>query len=54
VKGELAKMAVATGCQASETLSFLTMSASDAKSRFACTVEVRYIMSRPSLPTFGM
>ncbi len=54
VKGELANNAVATGCSASDTRSFLTMSASLAKSRFACTVHVRYIMSRPSLPTFGM
>ena len=54
VKGELANSAVATGCSASATRSFLTMSASDEKSRFACTVQVRYIMSRPSEPTFGM
>jgi hypothetical protein len=54
VKGELANKAVATGCSASETRSFLTMSASDEKSRFDCTVQVRYIMSRPRVPTFGM
>ena len=30
------------------------MSASVAKSTFACTVHVRYIMSRPSWPTFGI
>jgi hypothetical protein len=29
VKGELANIAVATGCSASETRSFFTMSASD-------------------------
>ncbi len=54
VNGELANSAVATGCNASATRSFFTMSASDEKSRFACTVQVRYIMSRPSVPTFGM
>ena len=54
VNGELANSAVATGCSASDTRSFLTMSASEEKSRFACTVQVRYIMSRPSVPTFGM
>ena len=54
VNGELANSAVATGCSASDTRSFFTMSASDEKSRFACTVQVRYIMSRPSEPTFGM
>jgi hypothetical protein len=54
VKGEFANSAVATGCNASETLSFLTMSASEQKSRLVCTVQVRYIMSMPYLPTFGM
>ena len=54
VNGELANSAVATGCSASDTRSFFTMSASEEKSRFACTVQVRYIMSRPSVPTFGM
>ena len=54
VNGELANIAVATGCSASETRSFFTMSASDEKSRFVCTVQVRYIMSRPSLPTLGI
>ncbi len=54
VNGELANSAVATGWSASETRSFFTMSASDEKSRFVCTVQVRYIMSRPSVPTFGM
>ena len=54
VKGEFANSAVATGCSASETRSFLTMSASEPKSRFTCTVAVRNIMSRPRVPTFGM
>ncbi len=54
VNGELANSAVATGCSASDTRSFFTMSASEEKSRFACTVQVRYIMSRPKWPTFGM
>jgi hypothetical protein len=53
-KGELAKSAVATGCNASDTRSFFTMSASDAKSRFTCTVQVRNIMSRPIVPTLSM
>ena len=47
VNGELANSAVATGCSASDTRSFRTMSASSAKSRFTCTVQVRNIMSRP-------
>jgi len=54
VNGELAKSAVATGCKASVTLSFFTMSASEEKSRLACTVQVRYIMSSPCRPTLGM
>ena len=54
VKGEQAKIAVATGCSASDTRNFLTMSASSAKSRFTWMVAVRYIMSRPRLPTLGM
>ncbi|OIQ72820.1 hypothetical protein GALL_455520 [mine drainage metagenome] len=54
VNGELANSAVATGCNASDTRSFLTMSASEEKSRLVCTVQVRYIMSRPYRPTFGM
>ena len=33
VKGEFANNAVATGCNATETRSFLTMSASEEKSR---------------------
>src|SRR5947199_7228589 len=53
VNGELANRAVATGCSATDTLSFLTMSASDEKSRLVCTVQVRYIISRPYLPTVG-
>ena len=54
VNGELANSAVATGCSASVTRIFLTMSASDEKSWLVCTVQVRYIMSRPSVPTLGM
>ena len=54
VNGELANSAVAIGCSATETRSFLTMSASEEKSRLVCTVQVRYIMSRPYWPTFGM
>ncbi len=47
VKGELAKSAVATGCKASETRSFLTISPSLEKSRLVCTVAVRNIISSP-------
>ena len=54
MNGELANSAVAIGCSASETRNFFTMSASEAKSRLTCTVQVRSIMSRPSLPTLGM
>ena len=54
VTGEFAQSAVTIGCSASDTRSFCTMSGSLAKSRFTCTVQVRYIMSRPSLPTLGM
>jgi hypothetical protein len=54
VKGEFANNAVAIGCSASDTRSFRTISASEAKSRLVCTVQVRYIMSMPSWPTFGM
>ncbi len=53
-KGELAKRAVTIGCSARLTRNFFTMSASEAKSRFACTVQVRNIMSRPIEPTLGM
>jgi len=53
-KGELAKSAVATGCSASATRSFLTMSASEPKSRFTCTVQVRYIIDFPMVPTRSM
>ena len=49
--GEFANSAVATGCKASATRSFCTMSASDPKSRFTCTVQVRRIMTRPLVPT---
>lgn len=54
VNGESANSAVATGCNASETRNFLTMSASLAKSRLVWMVQVRVIMSRPSEPTLGM
>ncbi len=54
VKGELANRAVATGCSARLARNFFTMSASDPKSRLACTVQVRSIMSRPLEPTLGM
>ena len=54
MNGELAKSAVTIGCSASETRSFLTMSASSEKSRFACTVAERNIMEVPSVPTFSM
>ena len=47
VNGELANSAVPTGCSASATRIFFTMSASEEKSWFDCTVQVRYIMSRP-------
>ena len=53
-KGELAKSAVATGCSARPTRNFFTMSASEAKSRFTCTVQVRYIICVPWLPTWRM
>ncbi len=53
-KGEEANSAVESGCSASETLSLRTMSASLAKSRLTWTVQVRNIMSRPIVPTFGM
>ena len=46
-----ANSAVATGCKASDTRSFCTMSASDEKSRFTCTVDVRYIICVPWVPT---
>ena len=52
--GELANRAVATGCSARPTRSFLTMSASDEKSRFTCTVQERYIIDVPSVPTFSI
>ncbi len=54
MNGELANSAVAIGCRASEVRNFATMSASTQKSRLACTVQVRNIMSRPSPPTLGM
>ena len=52
--GEDANIAVAMGCSARLTRSFFTMSASLPKSRFTWMVAVRYIMSRPRLPTVGM
>ncbi len=54
MKGELAKSAVTTGCNASPARNFLTMSASLVKSRLAWIVAVRNIMSSPSAPTFGI
>ena len=54
MKGELANSAVTIGCSASETRSFLTMSASSEKSRLACTVAERYIIEVPSVPTLSM
>ena len=54
VKGELAKSAVAIGCSARPTRILSRISASSEKSRFTCTVQVRNIMSRPCVPTFGM
>ena len=54
VKGELAKSAVIIGCTAKASRIFAIMSASEAKSILVCTVEVRNIISRPSLPTLGM
>jgi len=50
----LAHSAVATGCRASETRSFFTMSASSEKSRLACTVADRYIIDVPSVPTLSI
>ena len=52
MKGELAKSAVASGCSASETRSFSTMSASSPKSRFTCTA-VHHV-EVPMLPTLSM
>ena len=54
MKGELANSAVPRGCSASDTRIFCTMSASDEKSRFACTVQVRNIIWRPRRPTLSM
>jgi hypothetical protein len=54
VKGELANSAVDSGCSFSDTCILRRMSASDEKSRFTWMVQVRYIMSRPCVPTFGM
>ncbi|OWK21832.1 hypothetical protein AJ88_12255 [Mesorhizobium amorphae CCBAU 01583] len=54
VKGELANSAVDSGCSLSDTCILRRMSASLSKSRFTWMVQVRYIMSRPFEPTFGM
>jgi hypothetical protein len=54
VNGEAANNAVAIGCSARDTRSFCTMSASEPKSRFTWIVQVRYIMSSPRAPTWGM
>jgi ParB-like chromosome segregation protein Spo0J len=53
-KGEDAKRAVATGWSARATRSLATMSASEPKSRFAWTVQVRYIIWSPCVPTRPM
>jgi hypothetical protein len=50
----LANSAVATGCRAIATRIFCTMSASDAKSRLTCTVQVRRIIVVPVVPTRAM
>ena len=54
VKGELANSAVESGCSFSDTCILRRMSVSLSKSRFTWIVQVRYIMSRPLEPTFGM
>ncbi len=54
VKGEEAKSAVASDCSFIDTRILRRMSSSDEKSRFTWIVQVRYIMSRPWVPTFGM
>ena len=41
-------------CSARPTRNFFTMSSSEEKSRFTCTVQVRNIMSSPMVPTLGM
>ena len=46
--------AVAIGWSARLTRNFWIMSASLAKSRFTCTVQVRVIISRPSEPWVGI
>ena len=52
--GELANRAVAIGCKARPMRNIRTIVASEAKSRLTCTVQVACIMSRPSVPFFGM
>ena len=54
VNGELANKAAIAGCSARPTRIFDTMSCSLEKSRLAWTVDVRNIMSRPRVPTFGI
>ncbi len=54
MNGELANSAVAIGWSASPTRNLRTMSASEAKSRFTWTVQVRNIMSRPRDPVFAI
>jgi hypothetical protein len=52
-KGLLANIAVVIGERRSDTRSLRMASASLEKSRFACTVQVRSIMSRPIEPRVG-
>ena len=54
VNGEEENSAVASGCSFMETRILRAMSISEEKSRFTWIVQVRYIMSRPCVPTFGM
>ncbi|MCY1300945.1 hypothetical protein D9M70_505330 [compost metagenome] len=54
VKGELANSAVESGCSFKDTCILRRMSSSEEKSRFTWIVQVRYIMSRPLVPTLGM
>ncbi|MNL39222.1 hypothetical protein D3C87_1614870 [compost metagenome] len=54
VNGEEANSAVAIDCSFIDTRILAAMSASEEKSRLTWIVQVRYIMSRPLVPTFGM
>ena len=54
MNGELANRAVAIGCSASEVRNLCTMSASELKSMLTWMVQVRDIMSWPSVPTLSM